>query len=746
MDTLASFDPAEPVATRRGRPVWTEAVWLERLETAVAVGQRAPSPIADALPAMLIALGWHGTARTLPALLPPLDEAVTFDHLKQLLATIGFRARCIPATGTADDTSRLRAGSLAQLKDGKIAVFLGHLDGKDTWLVDGSQCELSLARRDTIFTIEPDVHFQPVDEPRPKWFRRLFEHARGSLGAMFAISFVMNSLVLTVSLYTMVVYGVVIPSGATPTIWSITTLAVVAIVGCWALKIGRQVINSRLASWAGIRIGVATMRKLLALPLDISMKSGVQNNIVRMRTYENARTFLGSAGGPNLMDYPFVVIFLIAIAFMGGWLVFVPILSLLTYGTLALPTSEYVESKAASAGAAAGKLEEHAVAAFLGINAFYKAGGDSQWLAQFAGLAREAAARNREYAIAVARAQAIGQALGMVTVMATLVAGTLLVLSQSMSAAGLVAAMMLIWRITTPAQQMFTEMLRVRQAGASIEQLDALMAMPAERAGAEFTSPVGVEMAELVADRLYYRPDANFDAALNGVSFTVPAGSRVAVVGPNAAGKSALLECLAGLQRPHSGRVLIDGRDIRQFDATEYRAWVGYVPQTVPALPVTVRDYLRLRAPALPDAAALEAFQYVLGSDWRDLPVFAGEADKVLDRMLNPFTIDHTELQFRQIVAFVAATLGHPAVLLIDGDGVGGNLAWERRILRYLDLIRGSTTVIWAPYTMAHIQTCDEMVILERGSVLHAGPVARGQAEPPPVAPATQIEGEPVSI
>jgi ABC-type bacteriocin/lantibiotic exporter with double-glycine peptidase domain len=419
---------------------------------------------------------------------------------------------------------------------------------------------------------------------------------------------------------------------------------------------------------------------------------------------------------------------------MGGWLVFVPILALLAYVALAFPTSDYVAAKSNAAGVATGELEEHAVSAFLGVRAFSKAGADSQWLIRFTDLAREAAARNRDYAIAVARAQAIGQALSELTVLATLCTGIVLVLSRTMSAAGLVAAMMLIWRITVPAQQAFGSLVRLRQVGASVVQLDNLMATPAERSGAEFSSPAGIAKPELVADRIYYRPDADFDAALNGVSFTAPAGARVAIVGPNASGKSALLECLAGLRRPLAGRVLLAGRDIRQFDTTEYRAWLGYVPQTVPALPLTVREYLRLRIPTLLDYDALAAFEKVIGPDWRELPMFAEDSGSVLDRTLNPFTEDHAELQFRQLVAFIAATLGEPAVLLIDGDGVDGNLGWGARILRYLDSIRGTTTVIWAPYVPAHIQTCDQIVILDRGSVLQAGPVAR----PAPAARATE--------
>jgi ABC-type bacteriocin/lantibiotic exporter with double-glycine peptidase domain len=461
------------------------------------------------------------------------------------------------------------------------------------------------------------------------------------------------------------------------------------------------------------------MRKLLALPIETTMRLGAQNNVVRMRSFENARTFLTGAGGLNLIDYPFVVIFLVVIALMGGWLVFVPIIALFAFAVLAWPTSDYVSSRATAAGIASGRLEEHAVSAFLGVDAFYAAGADSQWLARFADLSREAAARNRDYTIAVARAQAIGQALGMLTVLATLCIGIVLVMQGAMHAGGLIAAMMLIWRITTPAQQGFGSLVRLRQVHASVQQVDNLMATPGEPRSSEFTSPAGLANATLTAERVYYRPDADYDAALNGVSFDAPAGQRIAIVGPSAGGKTVLLECLAGLRRPQSGRILLGGRDIRQFDTTEYRAWMGYVPQDIPALPMTVRDFLRLRAPTLRDDEAFAALTRVLGPDWRDLSPFGRSADKVLDREFKPFSQDIAERQFRRVIALIAATLNRPAVLLYDGDV--SSAEWAPRILRYLDSIRGSTTVIWAPQLAAHIQTCDRIVVLDRGNVLRAG-------------------------
>ena len=76
-----------------------------------------------------------------------------------------------------------------------------------------------------------------------------------------------------------------------------------------------------------------------------------------MRSFESARQFMSGAGGSYLTDYPFVVIFLFAIAVMGGWLVLVPLVALAIYALLAIPTADYVASKSTAAGVASRFLD-----------------------------------------------------------------------------------------------------------------------------------------------------------------------------------------------------------------------------------------------------------------------------------------------------------------------------------------------------------------------------------------------------
>ena len=226
-------------------------------------------------------------------MLPPPEVPFSLEHLERLLADLGFRTRRIRAAGNAADTVRLRAGSLVQRPDG-VAVYLGQPDGRDRWLKGDVYVSFQTAAGDLILAVDPDPDFHPTDEARPNWFRNLFERIRDELFALLAMSVLVNLLALSTSLYIMVVYSTVIPSGNTKTTWGLALVASVAVIGGWALRVGRERVLSRLGSWAGTRIGEATMRKMLSLPLDALTKPEARYGLLH-----NRLTIRPRGGQPN---------------------------------------------------------------------------------------------------------------------------------------------------------------------------------------------------------------------------------------------------------------------------------------------------------------------------------------------------------------------------------------------------------------------------------------------------------------
>lgn len=695
--------------------------------------QRLAHPLARCISPLLVALDWFGAPQSILQSLPADGQPLTVPDLQELLRELGYQTRLSP--WQPGQTPR-QASVL--LRPGAVFVYLGCYEGKDCWH-DGEQVTFAvqLQSGDMLLSVRKAVEYKPTDAAHPGWLSKLVVTARREISGVLLISLVANLLTLAVSLFTMFVYNTIIPSGAMLTLLAVTLGALIAVLGGWGLRMARARILARMTAWAGAKIGNLAYRKTLGLPLELSSRVGVDSNMSRLRSIESVRQWFGGAGGAVSADYPFAFIFLLVIALLGGWIVLVPLSSLLLFALLAKPMALYVEGRANRVGVVSRQLNDISLTLTLHLRSLNGVAGSVLWYRRIAEMVADGAEANRDYAMATGLAQTVAQALSSLTVLATMGVGVSLVLQQSMSTGGLIASMMLIWRITTPAQQMFSNQVRLRQLTDATRQLDRLLQIVGEMANPQSVAPISDLQHDIVIDRLYYRYNAEREAALNGVSFAIPAGQIVAVVGPNGAGKSTLLEIIAGIRLPHSGRVLVGGRDIRQFDLGDYRAWTGYVPQQVHGLPITVREALTLRFPVATDAMLYQSMTRVAGPDWWRL--LGGEsAQQALSLVIDPWGENPDDVRNRMIVRLASATLEVPAIIVLD-DPIGDRDPQLDGYLRcMLESLRGRSTIIMATHRPDLIRLADQVAILNEGALLHFGPVAPDEQDAQ-TAPATLI-------
>ncbi|MBB6342595.1 ABC-type bacteriocin/lantibiotic exporter with double-glycine peptidase domain [Pseudomonas fluvialis] len=678
------------------------------------------SPLARCLAPLLVSLDWLGAPRTLLADLPDAEQPLDIDDLARLLAGQGYRLRQQPVKNRPDLNS-LPIASVV-LDNDSARVFMGQMDGQ-YWWHDGN-CLHSGAEigGGSLLLIEADPNYQPLDTPRTGLLNNLMFKARREIAGVALVSLFANLLALLISLFTMLVYNSIIPSNATTTLWGMTSGVIIAIIGAWALRLARLKALSRMTAWAGSRISYRALRKTLGLPIEVSTRLGVDNNLSRLRSIENVRQWFGGAGGAINVDFPFVLIFLLTIALLGGWIVFVPLIGLLLFALCAVPLARLIQTRSNEAGRSSRNLNNMIVVLTARMRALRGVRGSSLWERKLRELLMQSTQANREHALANALSQVIGQTLAMLTVLATMGCGVALVLSQHMSQGGLIATMMLIWRITTPAQQMFTSHVRIRQLLDANRQLDQLLASQGEVCNPQLVSPITSLTANIEADRLYYRHSSDREPSLNGISFAIEPGQLLAVVGPNGAGKSTLLEALAGIRAAQNGRVLVGGHDIRQFDPDDYRAWIGYMPQLAGGLSVKLGEAVRLRCPLASDKEVAEALTLAAGPQWW-VHFAAGSAAEALGQTLSPWREDAHAIRMRYIVRLAAALMGNPPLLLLDDPLGDKDPVLDPYLVSLLNSLKGQTTVIIATHRTDLIQRSDQLVVLNDGALVHFGPV-----------------------
>jgi ATP-binding cassette subfamily B protein len=201
---------------------------------------------------------------------------------------------------------------------------------------------------------------------------------------------------------------------------------------------------------------------------------------------------------------------------------------------------------------------------------------------------------------------------------------------------------------------------------------------------------------------------------LRGVSFTVPRGSRVALVGPSGAGKSTILSLVERFYDPTGGAILIDGIDARELPRDQLRSRFGYVEQDAPTLAGTIADNLRLSSPAASDADCERVLRAVNLGDVLERNALGVDAPVGEDGVM----LSGGE---RQRLAIARALLAAPPVLLLDESTSSLDGVNEQRMREAIDAVAADRTLLVIAHRLSTVVDSDLIVVLEDGRVVGQG-------------------------
>jgi ATP-binding cassette subfamily B protein len=290
--------------------------------------------------------------------------------------------------------------------------------------------------------------------------------------------------------------------------------------------------------------------------------------------------------------------------------------------------------------------------------------------------------------------------------------GAHLVIQHELSIGALIAFQMLAGRVTSPLVQIISLIHEYQETSLSVRLLAQIMDAPREGAREGGLKPEVNGRIEF--DEVTFRYPGSASPALDRITFTIPPGKVVGVVGRSGSGKTTLTRLLQGMYSVQEGVVRIDGADLRQIDLRHLRSSIGVVLQDSFLFHGSVRDNISMTQPGAPLEAIVAAAK-LSGAD-----EFIERLPQGYDTVLEEGGSNLSGGQ-RQRLAIARTLLPQPRILILDEAASALDPESEAIFLDNLAQIAKGRTVIIVSHRMSTLTGADAIVVMQRGRIVDAG-------------------------
>ena len=480
------------------------------------------------------------------------------------------------------------------------------------------------------------------------------------------------------------------------------------------LAILRTYVFAHTTNRIDVELGARLFRHLLALPMAYFQARRVGDSVARVRELENIRNFLTSSALTLVIDLLFTFVFLAVMYFYSPLLTWVVLGSLPFYVAISAAATPLFRRRLDEKFKRGAENQAFLVESITGVETLKAMAVEPQmqrrWEEQLAGYV---AASFRVLSLGNTASQAV-QLVSKVVTAAILYFGAKLVIEGDLSVGELVAFNILASRVSAPVLRLAQMWQDFHQARLSILRLGDILNTTAEPTYMPGRARLPAIRGAVRFDHVTFRYRIDGQEVLHDITFDVPAGQTVGIVGPSGSGKSTIAKLVQRLYVPESGRVLVDGMDLAIADPAWLRRQIGVVLQENVLFNRSVRDNIALADPAMPMERIIDAARLAGAHDF--ILELAEGYDTVVGERGSTLSGGQ-----RQRIAIARALVGNPRILIFDEATSALDYESERIIQENMKAIARGRTVLVIAHRLSTVRSADRIVTLECGRLVEDG-------------------------
>lgn len=701
---------------------------LSELEQRLGITDRWPgidyeSSAGRCLQVLLGVMGWAGNDTHLVQALPHFERVSDLPSMRAVLTRLSLAAE--KHTIQLSELSDEKLPCIHHGRNGTVSIVLSidHADNTAILYNGATGKEETYAcsgRPQTLYLINPvdiETHIRHINSFG--WVTQATASFKNLFMSLFLVNFGINMAALAVPIFIMTIFGYVIPSKSSDSLIMLVVGISLVILAEFALRNLRSKILAYIGARFDSALSVEVFERLLYMPFHFVQSAPIGAQLSRLRQFEKLRElFIGSLG-TAILDLPFVLIFITAIAIIGGWLAIIPVALIAMYIILAVITIPMAKRQTMQSGDAKTKKQNIMMELFLSQRDIRNVGGEQIWQTRFEKAAASFGALDFKSQHFSQKVQIISQALSMYAGIIMLGFGTISVINGNLNVGGLIAIMAIVWRILSPLQNAFMSLSRVGRLIEATRLINNLMRMQPERTPGVIPNISRSFDGHIKTNDLSFRYQQATEAAIRGLNIDISPGEIVAITGPSGSGKSTFLKLLAGLYNAQSGSITFDHLDIRQIDLGELRFEISFQQDRPRFFYGSIEQNVKMNDPAI-EKVEIERMMAQF-----HVPLDHPDFDEGLETRLRTETVSKMSDSLKQRLLLVVTFAKQAAYYFLDEPANFIDYETDQKFMAHLTSLRGKSTVLFTTQRPSHIKMADRVIVLHEGRAILNGPPER---------------------
>jgi len=529
--------------------------------------------------------------------------------------------------------------------------------------------------------------------------------SRETIVVILAASLAINLLSIAFPIALLQVYDRVIPNHSLNTLSLLLLGVFSALILESILRIGRSYVAAWVDAKYEHRLTCKVFSHLMHTQITAFEKKGIGAHLDDLNSLNYVRSFYASQALSTLMDAPFIFLFLGLIAYIGGWLVFLPViilLGLLIYSGL---INKNIEMLKIAQQEQADHEINFLINTLSNVHTVKSFGLESQMLRRYERLEVKRSlldSYSNEEDTELGLGRQIGSQAALILVA---LFGGLLVLNGSLTIGSLAACTLLTGRCIQPLNSILSAWTRMQTVKLVRRKMIDLLQLPQECPPGK--QSMGAIQGTLRLENISLKNINQTRYLFKNLNLQVKKGETIAIRANGQKGKSTLAQLFMGYIPPESGKIMLDGKNIFEYDLNSVREQIAYIPQNSDLLAGTIMDNITLfneanRPVALRLSRVLGLINLV-----KEMPRgFDTEVGK------NPVTVIGQGVKQRMMI--IRALLKQPKILIFDEGNAALDFFGNRDLLTLLHRIKQHCTMILITEWQPAIRLADRVYELDQ--------------------------------